>query len=316
MSNTILQVCNKPSSGNNFVDILRAKCGISTDGKHILNNLTNFTPVNITLGAGFIGTADSTGSKVKHVGDLVHLVFNITLTFTGESEDPPVPLTDCFDQCVLFEGIPLASPVSKYVNGFVARESNGNPFFLGKAEVRGTQLRLSAPATVPEPSSNVFLLTGEIFYKKDLEHKCVPCECFIKKNVYYTTKGIQLGKTLLTRFSTWKPLELELNLGTETTLVSQASFSRVFGDMVHISFSITFEYVEAPANDLVILETLPYTPALNTTYSNVGVDNDNPNTIIFIDNDTQLKVDRGGGAQPLNTPITISGQIVYNALLY
>lgn len=308
MSNTILQVCNKPSSGNNFVDILRAKCGISTDGKHILNNLTNFTPVNLTLSSGFVGTVDSSGTKFKCVGDLVHLVFNIVITFTG------VGAMDM--NSILFEGLPPASPVSKYVNGFVATETGGVPFFLGKAEVIGTILKLTAPAVVPEPSSNVFLLAGEIFYKKELDHKCVPCECFIKKNVYYTTKGIQIGKTLLTRFSTWTPLTLELNLGTATTLISQASFYRVFGDMVHISFNINFEYVEAPANDLVILETLPYTPALTTTYYNVGVDSDNPNTSIFIDNATQLKVQRLGGAQPLNTPITISGQIVYNALLY
>ena len=308
MSNTVLQSCSKPSSGNNFVDVLRAQCGISTDGKHILDNLTNFTPINLTLLSGFVGVVNSNGTKIKCVGDLYHLVFNLEIAFTGED--------DMEMNSITFDGLPPASGVSKYVNGFVARETIGVPFFLGKAEVIGTTLKLTAPAIVPEPSTSGFTLSGEIFYKKDIEHKCVPCECFVKKNIYYTAKGIQIGKTLLTRFSTWKPLELELNLGTDTTLVSQASFSRVFGDMVHISFSITFEYDEAPANDLVILETLPYTPSLTTTYYNVGVDGTNPNNVIFIDNPTQLKVQRVAGAQPLNLPITISGQIVYHALLY
>lgn len=308
MSNTILQVCTKPSSGNNFIDILRAKCGISTDGKHILNNLTNFTATTLTAVSGHSGAVDSTGTKVKQVGDLVHVVFNVSLTFNPDGSGD-------LNNIVLESLVPTSSGVSKYVNGFVA-SSGGSPAFLGKAEVIGNTLKLTSPDATPYVADDPYVLSGEIFYKTDLDHKCVPCECFIKKNIYYTTKGIHIGKTLLTRFSTWTPLELELNLGTTTTLVSQASFSRVFGDMVHISFSITFEYDEAPADDLVILETLPYTPVLTTTYHNVGVDGTNPNNDIFIDNATQLKVRRIGGAQPLNLPITISGQIVYNALLY
>lgn len=308
MSNTVLQSCSKPSSGNNFVDVLRAKCGISTDGKHILNNLTGFTSLNLTAVSGHSGAIDSSGTKVKQVGDLIHLVYNIWFNYHPDGSGD---LND-----IVFETVmPTASSVSKYVNGAVGLK-NTHFDFLGKGEVIGNQLKITSPVPIPFEDGQEYVLRGEIFYKIDLEHKCVPCECFVKKNIYYTNKGIQIGRSLLTRFSTWTPLELELNLSTATTLVSQASFSRVFGDMVHISFSITFEYNEAPADDLIILETLPYTPSLTTTYSNVGVDGTNPNNVIFIDNATQLKVQRVAGAQPLNLPITISGQIVYHALLY
>ncbi len=309
MSNTILQVCSKPSNGNNFIDVLRAKCGISTDGKHVLNKLTNFTPLTLTAVSGHAGSVDSTGTKVKQVGDLVHLIFNISFTYIlDESGD----VND-----IVFEAlIPEASGVSKYVNGLVGLK-NGSFDFLGKTEVIGNQLKLTSPILDPFTDTDDYVLRGEIFYKTDIEHKCIPCECFIKKNTYYTTKGIQIGKTLLTRFSTWTPLTLSINIGTDTTLLSQTNFSRVFGDMVHISFSVEFEYDEAPADDFIILETLPFTPALTaTTYNNVGVDSANPNNIISIDTATQLKVQRIGGSQTTSTPITISGQIVYNALLY
>jgi hypothetical protein len=304
MSNYVQTVCTKPASGNGFIDILKADCGITLDGVHVLKKVNNFIILPALVAVyGHDGAVVSTGTKVKQIGDLAFLAYNLTFTYSADGSGDV--------NKIIFENIsPNGSLTSKHVNTVVAL--NGGVFeFLGKAEVLNNQLIITSPAAIPFVEDAVYNLRGEIEYNVDVPNVCLTNDCLIKKNVYYTTKGIQFNTTLLNRFSLWTPVVFTIEIGTGTTISAQQSFYRQFGDMVQLSFRIVYTYDEAPADSNIILETLPIKPITNVIYTNGALDHLNDTTYVAIENETQLIVYRPGGVT--NTEITISGEIFYQA---
>lgn len=305
MSSTIIK-CS-PKANNHFDKIIKAKDGISFDGKHVLDKLSDFKSITLDAVAGHDGSLDSTDVKIKQVGDLVHVIYNVALTYVPDGSGDVNKIT-------LFSSMLDASPVSKYVNTAVIYKG-GHIESTGKSQVIGSTLVVSSTAATPFETDETYRLVGEIFYKTDIVEKCVPCCNFIRKNTYYASIGMQIDNSLLRNYTNWTPIIFGVSASVSIDRsVSQKSYYRIFGDMVHVNFRLDFLYNVLPTDTLIILESLPFTPSITSgnVIANVGSSDLAANSVIYIDDDSkQLKVDLRELVTRITGFIVIEGQIVY-----
>jgi len=300
MSKALTTSCSN-FSVNSYSNVLKAKCGISTNGVDVLDRLSNFQKLDSLVAvSGQSGPINSIGTKYKQIGDIVHLVFNVSLTYTNDGSsvyhltigDLPLP----------------ATPDGVWMHAFNYFETTNN--FVGRAEVKDKHLVLSASATdLGFVDNDVYTIRGEIIYKTSIPKKCIPCRCFYKKNKFFASTGIMIDNTLLTNYTNWTPIVLEM-VEPDITIDSQISFYRIFGDMVHINFFIFFRYDVTPVGDELNLKTLPLKALTNSVYMNNG---SQLNTRLSITTEDNITVTRTGGPFLIDTQYIISGQIVYNA---
>jgi len=291
---------------NSYSSVLKADCGISTDGVNILKNYTNFNLLNSLVAvSGHTGAINSTGTRYKRIGDLVELILNVSFTYEWDGVSS--------QSAVVIGNLPLAATTDSLwfdsFTNFIADVFDFN----GHLEVKNNQIILHTAVNFVE--DDLYTIRGQIFYKIPEETLCIPCECFYKKSKFYASVGILLNSALLSRFTNRTALTFVVP-DANIDVASQFNYSHRFGDMVHISLFIQFSYVVAPltATETITLEGLPVDAITTAIYTNMG-GTATTNTLLQILNATDLTVVHGdnGVAFLADTPYIISGQIVYNA---